>query len=70
MFLPANVPADIVRKLETDILDAAKSSEVREQLLKIGLEPSPAGAKAFGELVQRDIGNWAKVIQDVGVKPQ
>jgi tripartite-type tricarboxylate transporter receptor subunit TctC len=70
VFLPANVPADIVRKLETDILDAAKSPEVRDQLLKIGLEPSPADAKAFGELVQRDIGNWAKVIQDVGVKPQ
>jgi tripartite-type tricarboxylate transporter receptor subunit TctC len=70
VFLPANVPADIVRKLETDILDAAKSPEVREQLLRIGLEPSPADAKAFGALVQRDIGNWAKVIQDVGVKPQ
>ena len=70
VFLPANVPADILRKLETDILDAAKSPEVRDQLLKIGLEPSPADAKAFGELVQRDIGNWAKVIQDVGVKPQ
>ena len=70
VFLPANVPADIARKLETDILDAAKSPEVRDQLLKIGLEPSPAGANEFAELVQRDIGNWAKVIQDVGVKPQ
>jgi tripartite-type tricarboxylate transporter receptor subunit TctC len=43
---------------------------MRDQLLRIGLEPSPAGAVEFADLVQRDIGNWAKVIQDVGVKPQ
>ena len=70
VFLPAGAPPDVVRKLDADILDAAKGPEVRDQLLKIGLEPSPADAAAFNELVQRDIGNWAKVIQDVGVKPQ
>ena len=70
VFVPANTPPDVVRKLEADVLQAAGSAETREQLQRIGLEPSPQGAAEFGALVKRDIGNWSKVIQDVGVKPQ
>ena len=70
VFVPADTPPEIVRKLEADILAAAGSAEVREQLRLSGLEPSPQGAAEFGALVKRDIGNWAKVIKDVGVPPQ
>ncbi len=70
VFVPAGTPPDVVRKLEAEILQAVASGEVREQLKRIGLESAPARAAEFGALVGRDIGNWAKVIQDVGVKPQ
>lgn len=70
VFVSANTPPDVVRKLEAELLAATKSAEVREQLQRIGLEPSASGAAEFGSLVKRDIGNWAKVIRDVGVKPQ
>ena len=70
VFVPAHTPPDVVRKLETAILAAAGSTEVREQLQRIGLEPSATGSAEFGPLVKRDVANWAKVIKDVGVKPQ
>jgi tripartite-type tricarboxylate transporter receptor subunit TctC len=70
VFVTARTPPDVVRKLEEEILRAAGSPEVREQLQRIGLDPSPQRAADFGGLVKRDIGNWAKVMQDVGVKPQ
>ena len=70
VFAPANTPADIVQKLEIEVLAAARSNEVREQLQRIGLEPSPAKSSEFSSLVKRDITNWAKVIKDVGVPPQ
>jgi len=69
VFAPANTPQEIVRTLEAEILRAAGSGEVREQLQRIGLEPSLQGAAEFASLVKRDIGNWAKVIQDVAVNP-
>ena len=69
VFVPAHTPPDVVRKLETELLAATNSPEVREQLQRIGLEPLASGAAEFGALVKRDIGNWAKVITDVGVKP-
>ena len=69
VFVPAHTPADIVRKLEADLLTVANGSEVREQLQRIGLEPSASGAAGFGRQVKRDIGNWAKVITEVGAKP-
>jgi tripartite-type tricarboxylate transporter receptor subunit TctC len=68
VFVPAKTPPELVKKLETEILAAAQSPEVRQQLQRIGLEPSPAGASEFDALVKRDIGNWAKVIKDVGAQ--
>ncbi len=70
VFVPAGTPSDIVRKLETAILQAAGSQEIRDQLQRVGLEPSAAGSADFAALVKRDIGNWAKVIKDVGAKPE
>jgi tripartite-type tricarboxylate transporter receptor subunit TctC len=70
VFVPAGTTPDVVRKLEAAILQAANSQEVREQLERIGLEPSAAGASEFAALVRRDIGNWAKVIKDVGAKAE
>ena len=70
VFVPAQTPADVVRTLEADVLAAARSNEVREQLQRIGLEPSAAGAAEFRQLVKRDIDNWAKIIKDIGVPPQ
>ena len=70
VFVPAHTPPEIVAKLQTEVLAATQSPEVREQLQRIGLEPSASGADEFGALVKRDIGNWAKVIKDVGVPAQ
>ena len=70
VFLPAHTPPEVVSKLEAEFLAATNSTEVREQLQRIGLESSALGAAEFRALVKRDIGNWAKIIKDVGVSPQ
>jgi tripartite-type tricarboxylate transporter receptor subunit TctC len=70
IFVPAGTPADIVRKLEAEILQAAASPDVREQLRRVGLEASPVGSTDFTAQVKRDIGNWAQIIKDVGAKAE
>lgn len=70
IFVPAGTPPDIVRKLESEILQAAASPDVREQLRRMGLETSPAGTADFTAKVKRDIGNWAQIIKEVGAKAE
>lgn len=68
IFVAAGTPPAVVEKLEREILAAAESSEVRNQLKLIGLEPAPAGQKEFSEILTRDIREWAKIIDEVGAK--
>ena len=70
IFVPSGTPADVVRKLEAEILQAANSPDVREQLRRVGLEASPVGTAEFTTHVKRDVGNWAQVIKDVGAKTE
>ena len=59
-----------MHKLQAEIIKAASSSEAKEQLKRVGLEASPLGSDEFSKVVKRDIADWAKVIADVGAKPQ
>jgi tripartite-type tricarboxylate transporter receptor subunit TctC len=68
VFAPAGTRRDIVGKLEAAILQALGSKEIRDQLQRVGLETSPAGAAEFDALVKRDIKSWAVIIKDLGVK--
>jgi tripartite-type tricarboxylate transporter receptor subunit TctC len=70
VFVAKGTPAEIVDKLESAILQAAASAEIREQLMRVGLEPSTSSASQFGGLVKRDIASWARVIKEVGVEPK
>jgi tripartite-type tricarboxylate transporter receptor subunit TctC len=70
VFVPARTPSEVVRKLETGLLDASRNPDVREQLQRIGLQATALGTTDFGRIVKRDIADWAKVIKDVGVPLQ
>jgi tripartite-type tricarboxylate transporter receptor subunit TctC len=70
IFLPAGTPVEIARKLEAEITQAATSPDVREQLNRVGLEAAALGSQEFSKLIARDIDSWARVIRDVGVKPE
>ena len=70
VFVPARTPKEIVQKLETELLDATRNPDVREQLHRLGLQATALGSADFARIVNRDTADWAKVIKDVGVPPQ
>ncbi|MFL6798396.1 MAG: Bug family tripartite tricarboxylate transporter substrate binding protein [Xanthobacteraceae bacterium] len=70
VFAPVHTPVDTVRKLEREILDAAQSPNVRDQLQHSGLEASALGTSEFGGRVKHDIARWAEVIRALGVSLQ
>ena len=67
---PAGIPPDIVQRLNTEIVAALKSPDVREKLTNVGVEPQPTTPDALARLVVTDVKRWAKVIERTGIEPQ
>lgn len=65
---PAGTPRTVVRLLERAFVEAMAGPEMRERLLKLGADPVGHGAKAFGELLERDLALWQRVALASGVK--
>ena len=65
---PAGVPRTVIRLLERAFVDAVLSSEVRDRLVALGADPVGHKAKAFGDLLERDLVHWQRVALASGVK--
>ena len=67
---PARIPADVVRRLNSEIVSVLKSSEVRERLASQGVDATPSTPEAFGQLLVADLERWAKVVQRAGIRAE
>lgn len=65
---PANVPRAVTRKLERAFVEAMVVPEVRDRLVKLGTDPVGHGAKAFAEVLEKDLALWQRVALASGVK--
>lgn len=66
---PAKTPANIVERLDVEMARIIDRKDVREQLVAAGAEPQFVAAEAFGKLVETEIGKWAKIAHQAGVRP-
>jgi tripartite-type tricarboxylate transporter receptor subunit TctC len=67
---PARIPADIVRRLNIEIVAVLASSEVRERLASQGVDATPSTPEDFGRLLVTDLERWAKVVQRAGIRAE
>ena len=65
---PAATPRTVIRKLERAFVDAVLAPEVRERLVTLGADPVGHGAKAFAEVLEKDLALWQRVALASGVK--
>jgi tripartite-type tricarboxylate transporter receptor subunit TctC len=65
---PAKTPADVIRTLNRAIVQALEAADVKEVMLKQGLEPAPSTPEAFGAYIRSEIAKWRKVVQASGAK--
>jgi tripartite-type tricarboxylate transporter receptor subunit TctC len=65
---PANTPPDIVNKLSAEIRAIVAMPEVKQQIVKLGLEPlegpPPAELRKF---LDSEIEAWGKLVQQIGL---
>lgn len=70
MLAPAATPPNIIRKINSDVATALNLADVRESLLKQGIEPAPSSPEALGEIIRTDVARYIKLVQDVGIKAE
>jgi tripartite-type tricarboxylate transporter receptor subunit TctC len=70
IFLPKGTPAEIVTRLNADLVKVLGTVEMKEQLGKLGAEPVGSTPQQFGGFVRAESQRWGKIIKDLGIKPE
>jgi tripartite-type tricarboxylate transporter receptor subunit TctC len=68
IFAPVKTPRDIVVKLNSEIVRALGTREMRERLAQDGSVPVGDTPEIFSAFFQSEVTKWAKVIRDAGLK--
>ncbi len=67
---PAGVPKPILEKLNTDMVKALNTPDVRQRLEELGLDVEPQTPEQFAALIKSETVKWAKVVKDARVSVQ
>jgi tripartite-type tricarboxylate transporter receptor subunit TctC len=70
LFAPAGTPADIVARLNQEVVKALRSPDVREAAAEFGFELYGNTPEQFAEAIRSDLARTSKVIRDAGIKPE
>jgi len=65
---PANLPADIVERLNAEVNRALELPEVRERLKPEGIAPMRLTARDFSAFVADEMQRWGPVVRASGAK--
>lgn len=65
---PANMPADIVAKLNRALNEVVATKSMREQLVKLNVEPSTMTPQEFKVFVDAEYERWGKTIRGAKIK--
>lgn len=65
---PAKTPRPVVDRLNSEIVRALNSPDVRERLSSQGADPVGSSPDQYTSFMQQEIAKWAKVIAAAGIK--
>ena len=65
---PANMPADITKKLTDELVAIGKLPEVRTAMEKFGVEQTELAGKAYEDALKKERAGYAVVIEKAGIK--
>ena len=70
LLAPAGTPREIVARLNQEFNAALRDPEVRQGLLKLGLEAKGTSAEEFARFIRDEIQRWPPIFQRAGITPQ
>lgn len=68
LLAPANVPPDIVQRLNAAVATVLKQPDIREKLTRQGVDPGSSTPEEFARMIASDVEKWAQVVKESGVK--
>jgi tripartite-type tricarboxylate transporter receptor subunit TctC len=63
---PAGIPADVVKRLNSDVNEILKSPELTASMIKLGFEPRSGSPQDFAALLAEQVQKWPKVVKAIG----
>ena len=66
---PAATPADIVNRLNAEVVAGLKSPDLSERLTREGMDAVGNSPTEFAKYMQSEIDKWRKVIKAAGIQP-
>jgi tripartite-type tricarboxylate transporter receptor subunit TctC len=70
LFAPAKTPAAVLQKLTKEIHDAVNSAEYKDKLAALDIQPRLSSSQELANFLKTDLGKWARVVKDAGIKPE
>ena len=70
LLAPAHTPRDIVDAIGREVAAAENTPELRERLLKIGVEPAINTPEEFAAIIAAETARWRDVVRDLGLQVQ
>lgn len=67
VMVPANTSKPIIQRLNSEVMKALQTPEVRQKLALQGAEPLGSTPEAYAEYVQKELIRWANVVKQTGV---
>lgn len=67
VMVPANTPRPVIQRLNTELLKALQTPEVRQRLALQGVEPLGSTPDEYGTYIKDETSRWAKVVKQAGI---
>ena len=67
---PKGTPKPILDKLETAMIQALQTPEVKQRIESVGFVIPPLGANAYNNFLKSEIDLWTNLIKKSGIKPE
>jgi tripartite-type tricarboxylate transporter receptor subunit TctC len=68
LFAPARLPADILKKLNSDLAAALSLPDIKALFASQGAEVVGNSAEKFRVVVTAEVAKWARVIKETGIR--
>jgi tripartite-type tricarboxylate transporter receptor subunit TctC len=64
---PANMPADVVKRLNQELRNVLQDPQVRGKMISQGVDPVSGTPEAFATFIQEETKNWAQLLKKIKV---
>ena len=67
---PANMPADIVKRLHNDLRKVMATQEIKDSLAALGTDPWVLGPDELGRVIREESAKWGETVKRSGAKAE